>query len=95
MLAKIDLMEDQFDVPMTFNESHIPAHVSLMAAGEEVGAWDYRVLVYGAARGHRREVEMPSLMADLFGFASEEEMDDYQELPAVLWELPVGAGEGW
>ena len=43
MLAKINLMEDWFDVPMTFDESQIPAHVSLMAAGEEVGAWDYGV----------------------------------------------------
>ena len=69
ILAIIDLMEDQFDVPMIFDESHIPAHVSLMAAGEEVGAWDYKVSVYGAAWGHRREVETPSLMADMFGFA--------------------------
>ena len=37
MLAKIDLMEDRFDVPMTFVESWISAHVTLMAAGEEVG----------------------------------------------------------
>ena len=43
MLAKIDLMEDRFDVPMTFDESHIPAHVSPMAAGEAVRAWDYGV----------------------------------------------------
>ena len=59
MLAKIDLMEDRFDVPMTFNESQIPVHVILMAAGEEVMAWDYGVSVYGAAQGHRREVMQP------------------------------------
>ena len=59
MLAKIDLMEDQFDVPMTFDKSRIPAHVLLMAAGEEVGAWNYGVSVYGAAQGHRREVVQP------------------------------------
>ena len=53
MLAKIDLMEDLFDVPMTFDENRIPAHVLLKAAGEEVRAWDYGVLVYGAAQGHR------------------------------------------
>ena len=82
MLAKIDLMEDWFDKPMTFNESHIPAHVSPMAAGEEVRAWDYRVSVYGAAQGHRREVVTPSLMANMFGFASKEEMDDTKR---YLW----------
>ena len=82
MLAKFDLMEDQFDMPMTFNESHIPAHVSPMAAGEEVGAWNYRVSVYAAAWGHRKEVVMPSLMADMFGFMSEEEMDDTK---SYLW----------
>ena len=76
ILAKIDLMEDQFDVPMTFNKSQISAHISLMAAGEEVRAWNYGLLVYGAAWGHRREVATPSLMADMFGFVSEEEMDD-------------------
>ena len=32
MLAKIDLMEDLYDVPMTFDESLIPAHVALIAA---------------------------------------------------------------
>ena len=32
--------------------------------------------VFGAARGHRREVEMPSLMADMYGFVSDEEMSD-------------------
>ena len=35
--------------------------------------------MFGAARGHRREVETPSLMADMYGFASEEEMSDTKE----------------
>ena len=46
ILAKINLMEDQFDMPMTFDESQIPAHILLMATREEVGAWDYGVSVY-------------------------------------------------
>ena len=76
ILAKINLMEDRYDVPMTFNESLIPAHVAPIAAGEEIGSWGYGVLVYGAAQGHRREVVTPSLMADMFGFTSTEEMSD-------------------
>ena len=47
-----------------------------MAAGAEVGSWGYSVSVYSAARGHRREVVRPSLMPDMYGFASEEEMQD-------------------
>ena len=51
ILAKIDLMEDLYDWPMTFDEGLIPAHVVPIAAGEEIGSWGYGVLVYGAARG--------------------------------------------
>ena len=82
ILAKIDLMEDLYDVPMTFDESLIPAHVAPIAAGGELGSWGYGVSVYGAAQGHRREVETPSLMADMFGFTSKEEMSDTKE---YLW----------
>ena len=32
--------------------------------------------VYSAARGHARTKETPSLMADMYGFTSEEEMSD-------------------
>ena len=38
--------------------------------------------VYGAGWGHRREVETPSLMADMFGFISEEKMSDTKK---YLW----------
>ena len=79
MLAKIDLMEDQFDKPMTFDESCIPAHVMPIAAGEEVRAWSYGVSMYGAALSHRREVVTLSLMVDMYGFASEEEMSDTKD----------------
>ena len=75
---------------MVFDESHIPAHILPRAAGEEIRALDYGVFMYGAAWGHRKEVATPTLMADMFGFVSKEEMD---ELPVVSWELPVGAGE--
>ena len=55
VLQKIDLMEDKYGEPMTFNESLILAHVAPMAAGAEVGSWGYGVVVYDAAQGHRRE----------------------------------------
>ena len=38
MLQKIDLMEDKYREPMTFNESLILACVVPMAAGTEVGS---------------------------------------------------------
>ena len=49
MLQKIDLMEDKYGEPMTFDESLILAHVAPMAAGAEVGSWGYGVVVYSAA----------------------------------------------
>ena len=51
ILAKTDLMEDRYDVPMTFDESLIPAHIMPIAAREEIGSWGYGVSVYGAAQG--------------------------------------------
>ena len=75
-MQKIDLMEDRHGKSMIFNESRIPAHVAPMAAGADVGSWGYGVSVYGAAQGHRREIATPSLMADMYGFTSEEEMQD-------------------
>ena len=71
---KIDLMEDQFDVPMSFNEYRVPSVPFVL--GQDIGAWGEGVAVYGAARGYRRECETPLLIADMFGFASEEEMED-------------------
>ena len=44
-----------------------------------MGHGKYGVSVYGVAWGHRREVETPSLMADMFGFMSKEEMSDIKE----------------
>ena len=40
------------------------------------GAWGTGVTVSGVARGHRRVTSTPSLMADMYGFASEEEMEE-------------------
>ena len=34
------------------------------------------VSMYGVAQGYRREVATPSLMANMYGFTSEEEMED-------------------
>ena len=69
-------MEDQFDVPVQFDLDHIPTNSTPTAVGEEVGSWGHGVAVFSAARGHRREYQMPSSMADIYGFASEEEMSD-------------------
>ena len=79
MLAKIDLMEDRYDVPMWFDPDHIPACTTPAAAGEEIGLWGYGVAVFSAARGHRKEVVTPSLMANMYGFTSEEEMSDTKD----------------
>ena len=79
MLAKIDLMEDQYDVPMQFDPDCIPSHATPAAVGGKVVLWGYGVAVFGAARDHRREVATPSLMADMYGFTSEEEMSDMKD----------------
>ena len=73
-------MEDQFDVPMTFNENQVLSVP--FVPGQDIGAWGEGMAVYGAARGHRREHKTPLLMADMFGFASEEEMEDTK---TYLW----------
>ena len=67
-------MEGSTTSPLKFNESLIPD--SSAAAGENIREWGYGVVVYGAARGHPRAKETPSLMANMYGFASEEEMSD-------------------
>ena len=47
---------------------------------EEVRSWSYAVAMFSAARGHRREYQMPSLMDDMYGFAStKEEMSDTKD----------------
>ena len=53
ILKKIDLMEPEFDQPMMFDDSRVPAWP--VASGTEIGSWGYRVQVYGAARGHKEE----------------------------------------
>ena len=67
-------MEEEYDIPMRFAESLIPD--SPAAAGENIREWGYGVAIFGAARGHCRARETPSLMADMYGFTSEEEMSD-------------------
>ena len=80
ILEKIDLMEDQLDVPMIFDEDQVPPVP--FVTGQDISAWDEGIAVHGAARGHRREHQTLLLMADMFGFASEEEMEDTK---AYLW----------
>ena len=74
ILNKIDLMEGEYDLPMKFYESLIPD--SPAAAGQNIREWGYGVAVYGAARGHARAKKTPLLMANMYGFTSEEEMSD-------------------
>ena len=78
--------------PWPLMRASCPAHVAPIAAGEEIGSWGYGVSVYGAAWGHKREVETPSLMADMFGFMSKEEMSDTKEYLRSHRKLLVGAG---
>ena len=77
ILAKIDLMEDEYDVPMRFDAGRIPS-VST-AAGQQIGEWGYGVGVYGAARGYVREKETPSLMSSMYGCRCDEELQDTQK----------------
>ena len=64
---------------MQFDQDRIPANTTPAAAGEEVRLWGYSVAMFGAARGHRREVQMTSLMDDMYKFASEEEKSDTKD----------------
>ena len=74
LMAKIDLMEDQYDVPMLFDPSQVLPMPFMPGQGR--GAWGTGVTMFGAARGHRRATSTPSLMADMYGFVSEEEMEE-------------------
>ena len=80
ILAKIDLMELEYDIPVTFDDAWIPSTPA--AAGQNIGEWGYGIGVFGAAHGHARECETPSLLADMCRFKSEEEMEDTK---AYLW----------
>ena len=56
MLAKIDLMEYWYDVPIQLDPDHIPSNATPAAVGGEVRSWGHGVAMFRAARGHRREV---------------------------------------
>ena len=71
--AKVDLMEDRFDRPMTFDPALIP---DPPVAGQNVGAWGQGVAMYGATKGFKRPHTMPTLMSSMYGFECEEEMDE-------------------
>ena len=78
ILVKIDLMEPEYDVPVTFDDAQIPS--TPVAAGQNISEWGYGIGVFGVVHGHAHET--PSLLADMCGFKSEEEMDDTK---AYLW----------
>ena len=77
ILKKIDLMEGEYNLPMSFDESRIPSAPA--AAGQNIGEWGYGVVVYGAVWGHHWGKETPSLMADMYGFSCKEEMADTKQ----------------
>ena len=76
MKAKVDLMEDRYDLPMKFDLALIP---DPPVAGQNVGTWGQGVAIYGATRGYRRPHRMPTLLASMFGFDCEEEMQDTKQ----------------
>ena len=80
ILAKIDLMELEYSVPMTFDNAWVPSTPA--ASGQNIGEWGYGIGVFGVACGHTHDRETPSLLADMCGFKLEEEMDDTK---AYLW----------
>ena len=49
--VKVDLMEDQYDRPMVFDEAWVLPYP--VVAGQGIGAWGEGVAVYGAAKGYR------------------------------------------
>ena len=75
--AKVDLMEDQYDHPMEFDEAQVPPYP--VVAGQGVDAWDEGVAVYGADIGYRHQHTTPTLMASMFRFDCEEEMADTKQ----------------
>ena len=75
--AKVDLMEDQYDRPMEFDEAWVLPYP--VVAGQGISAWGEGVAVYGAAKGYRHQHTMPTLMASMFGFDCEEEMADTKQ----------------
>ena len=62
-------MEDQFDIPMIFNEHWVPSVP--FVPGQDIGDWGEGVAVYGATRGYGRECKTLSLVADMFGFVAD------------------------
>ena len=78
MMAKIDLIEDRFDLPMSFEESRVPPNP--FVHGQGVSTWGKGIAVYSAARGHRQQQCTPMLMASMFGFNCEEMADTKQYL---------------
>ena len=77
MLAKVNLLEDQFDCLMAFNEALVPPNP--FVPGQGVSAWGEGIAMYGAARCYRQQHTMPTLMASMFGFDYKEEMADTKQ----------------
>ena len=98
MMAKIDLMEDRFDLPMSFEEDWVLPNPFVPRQG--VGTWGEGIAHVWCSQSHRQQQCTPMLMASMFGFNCEEEMDNtkqylyshggYQleqvsEWPTVIW----------
>ena len=63
---KVDLMEDQYDRPMVFDEAQILPDPAV--AGQGISTWGQGVVMYGAARGYRQLHTMPTLMSSMYDF---------------------------
>ena len=57
ILAKIDLMELEYDVLMAFDDAQIPSTPA--AAGQNIGEWGYGIGVFSVACGHTCGCETP------------------------------------
>ena len=79
ILTKIDLMGDQFDIPDLWRG---PGPISAICARAGHQCLEWRGCCVWCSQRPQERMKTPSLMADIFGFASEEEIEDTK---AYLW----------
>ena len=93
ILQKIDLVEDKYGEPTTFDESLILAHVAPMASRAEVGSWGYGVVVYGCCSRPQQAVgdAFPDSWYVWLCIGGGDA--GHQGLPLVPWQQPVGTGK--
>ena len=93
VLAWIDLMEDQFDVPMWFDLDCIPANSTPTAAEEEVRSWGYGMAMFSCCYGPQERVS-DTLLDGWHARVCIRGGDEWhQGLPEVSQQLPAGTGQ--